>query len=515
MSLKVELTIWSAGLKAYDQGELDHALDEFAKIADTSKICWNMGIILATLGQHDEAVEQFNIAVSMDKFMAVGWFQKGVSHFMVKRYDEAHQAFEEALLYMRGNQTINYEQLGLDFRLYAAEILFNCGLAKLYLGQIDTGLRDLGEAQAQKVIPEHDVIDDAIRDRGVDYTVFSVPVGILFQPSQAKLKNLEARDYMGKAILVAATDTNEAYTTFSGITRLQRGLNPRGAPLDAGHPLSRSASVSTIPQPVGSSPLLGLSRNNTIASTRPTAFPRDSLGLVRRSSGDTPDNLPSKLPLTGAVSPLNLPGKPPRPRTNIEIGSPSSDPQIRTPQDRLKSLAVTELYDYYYKEYAAYDDEPMPDLPPIKGPNSKIEMWARKTPSGAPPRRPSVTSNGGMWPGRVPGLSRNGSMARSRYEDESTREAGGVTDMAKIRVKVHVGKHTRGMSIVPTQNYDDFTTSLRDKFPELGSQLLVRFKDEDGDMLSLVDEGDFEAAVDVARVMSGGKAEGKLEIWVE
>ena len=36
------------------------------------------------------------------------------------------------------------------------------------------------------------------------------------------------------------------------------------------------------------------------------------------------------------------------------------------------------------------------------------------------------------------------------------------------------------------------------------------FKDEDGDMLSMVDEGDWEAGVEVARVLGG-----KLEIWVE
>jgi hypothetical protein len=70
----------------------------------------------------------------------------------------------------------NYEQLGLSFQLHSAEILFNCGLAKIYLGQGDAGLADLREAAGQKVLREHGVIDDAIRDRGADYNVFSVPV---------------------------------------------------------------------------------------------------------------------------------------------------------------------------------------------------------------------------------------------------------------------------------------------------------------------------------------------------
>jgi hypothetical protein len=95
--------------------------------------------------------------------------------------------------------------------------LFNCGLAKIYLGQTDDGMADLREAQAQKQVDEHAVIDDAIQDQGRDYNVFSVPVGlayrsspsttdsdiqvgVLFKPPAIKLKNLAARDYMGKAV---------------------------------------------------------------------------------------------------------------------------------------------------------------------------------------------------------------------------------------------------------------------------------------------------------------------------
>ena len=73
----------------------------------------------------------------------------------------------------------NYEQLGLDFRLYSAEVLFNCGLTKVYLGQVAAGMADLREAQTQTQVAEHEVIDDAIRDEGRDYNVFSVPVSLL------------------------------------------------------------------------------------------------------------------------------------------------------------------------------------------------------------------------------------------------------------------------------------------------------------------------------------------------
>lgn len=44
-------------------------------------------------------------------------------------------------------------------------------------------MADLQEASKQKQVSEHGVIDDAVRDQGKDYNVFSVPVGHLFYNS--------------------------------------------------------------------------------------------------------------------------------------------------------------------------------------------------------------------------------------------------------------------------------------------------------------------------------------------
>jgi hypothetical protein len=68
----------------------------------------------------------------------------------------------------------NYEQLGLQFRLYSAEVLFNKGLSLIYMGRIQQGLADMEEARKEKATEEHNVIDDAISERGEGYTVFSI-----------------------------------------------------------------------------------------------------------------------------------------------------------------------------------------------------------------------------------------------------------------------------------------------------------------------------------------------------
>lgn len=230
MSLKAELEIWAAALKAYDEEDFETALQKFATIGDSSKILTNMGLIYATLGEHEAAVEQFIAATQLDLYLAVAYFQCGVSNFLLTRYDLAYKDFDEALLYLRGNQSINYEQLGLKFKLFSAEVLFNKGLALIYMGRLEEGLIELDEAKREKATDEHNVIDDAIADRGDGYTVFSIvssfsshllqrvlkarlqPVGVLYRPSENKLKNAKAKDYMGKAACVSVHG-NRMYLT--------------------------------------------------------------------------------------------------------------------------------------------------------------------------------------------------------------------------------------------------------------------------------------------------------------
>jgi len=80
-------------------------------------------------------------------------------------FEEALANFNDTLLYLRGNRYINYEQLGLKFRLFSCEVLFNRGLCYIYLQQKVAGMSDLQYASKEKVTPEvHDVIDDAIKD---------------------------------------------------------------------------------------------------------------------------------------------------------------------------------------------------------------------------------------------------------------------------------------------------------------------------------------------------------------
>lgn len=119
-------------------------------------------------------VDCYQRAVRLDQYLAVAYFQQGVSNFLMGDFEEALANFNDTLLYLRGNNNIDYEQLGLKFKLYSCEVLFNRGLCYIYLQQKDAGMQDLSFAAKEKVVPDHDVIDEAIREEAEVW--HSVPV---------------------------------------------------------------------------------------------------------------------------------------------------------------------------------------------------------------------------------------------------------------------------------------------------------------------------------------------------
>ena len=103
-------------------------------------------------------------AVQFDQYFAVAYFQQGVSNFLLEDFEEALANFNDSLLYLRGNTYIDYDQLGLKFKLYSCEVLFNRGLCYIYLQQKEAGMLDFSYAVKEKMVEDHDVIDEAIKD---------------------------------------------------------------------------------------------------------------------------------------------------------------------------------------------------------------------------------------------------------------------------------------------------------------------------------------------------------------
>ncbi|KAJ6532857.1 hypothetical protein DFH09DRAFT_1043882 [Mycena vulgaris] len=174
MSLKNELKSWAAALDACNDQNYERALDIFGEMDRSATVLTNMGLLNAAMGHHEKALRRFTDATARDPYLTISYFQRGVSHFLLERYRPASRDFKRAWLSLRGNEEINYEQLGLQFRLFASEVLFNLGLSRIRLGRMDKGLEYMEKAKRLTMIEDHEVIDDVIRDKGEGYTVFSI-----------------------------------------------------------------------------------------------------------------------------------------------------------------------------------------------------------------------------------------------------------------------------------------------------------------------------------------------------
>ncbi|KAF9524021.1 NADPH oxidase regulator NoxR [Crepidotus variabilis] len=549
MSLKAELETWAAALKAYDDEEFEKSLELFTQIADSSKILTNMGLIYATLGEHEAAVKHFIDATSLDQYLAVAYFQCGVSNFLLGRYDLAYKDFDEALLYLRGNQAINYEQLGLKFRLFSAEVLFNKGLSQIYLGKMQEGLADMEEARREKATEEHSVIDDAITERGEGYTVFSIPVGVLYRPSEKKLKNAVTKDYMGKARLVASSNPADKNTEFKGVARLKAGITPGGLRLDRPDLLDPNLEPET-----GGASVLRSATVPPVMPTWRTDGPK-SAGVERSNTSPfggregSGSRSPKRSPGSSEVTPTGIA----RSNTQIAVGRPSANAAVgsmggpvrglsikrpggsgnnsptRGPQVPSKGPAqdsrLTEFYDDYIDSYGGV----APPMPPPNTNTERVGNWARNNANpalaragsrSAPTSQYAPSSYGGTGSVRRRGTKRSvraPSRIQSTYDDEEEGYGSGeydeVFEMNIIRVKVHYQDDTRGMTMPPDVSFGEFMDKVTAKFGKEINGLDVKFTDEDGTKITLRDDSDFELAIETARESAKGKPEGKLVLW--
>lgn len=522
MSLKQEIETWVTALGHYDKNEFEEALKAFDGISDTSKILFNCGVIHATLGEHEKAVECYQRAVRLDQYLAVAYFQQGVSNFLMGDFEEALANFNDTLLYLRGNNNIDYKQLGLDFKLYSCEVLFNRGLCYIYLQQTDAGMQDLQFAAQEKVVPDHDVIDEAIKEQAEGYTVFSIPVGIVYRPNEAKVKNLKTKDYLGKARLVAASDRANVFTGFAGAEIRKMGMNGADDRTDdkvsyaatnlvkpglqsrvrqqSEPPLSRNMFPPT-PPPESDNRRSGgekesnnngpMSRAQSVRGGGPKPRPLD-LGRAAFEQGETPRRIGTQRSASERPRPSR--------QDSLSVRNDRRDRDRDMPRRRMGSDDdaddyADDLYDMYQPSRPAYtrsrqgkssrpmyiDEEDEDDYEQSDVDDAEFEM-----------------------------VSRAKSRRRSPQRSQTVRRQ----EVSRIRVKVHA-TDTRYVFIDSSKTMRDFVAQIREKFG-IRNNFKIEIRD-DGDMITMADQDDLDMAVQTAK--SEAKKENadvaKMEVWIK
>ncbi|XP_034718645.1 neutrophil cytosol factor 2 [Etheostoma cragini] len=134
-----------------------------------------------------------------------------------RRYEESLADFQQAFKALRGNQLIDYKALGLRYKLYACEVLINVALAEAQLGHWEKAHENLVKALNYKTDAKLNIIDKAL-DSALKQKLFKpveFPSKVLFKPNKHYVAELEKKDYLGKAKVVASVVPQDAFSGFA------------------------------------------------------------------------------------------------------------------------------------------------------------------------------------------------------------------------------------------------------------------------------------------------------------
>lgn len=278
-------------------------------------------------------------------------------------------------------------------------------------------MADLLMASKEKQTSDHDVIDEALADRGdvrlfsslgghlarhgltynahQGYTVFSIPVGLLYRPAASKMRNLKTKDYLGVAKLVAATDQRDAFVGFTG-TGLQRAssdLGPRSPLPEQRVGLIRSKTTVARNRsdllPSASTPLSSSFPFPSTSQAKSLPFAVDSIDPSSSSSLSSSNRRPGnsirrRSRSTGAIDGLsNIAGQ------QVDDYRPpsSTSPSLRTipPPSRKQQQQQQQAVDAYH-----YDGRPPPTPPDSSTKSRVINFSSTPTNHAAVARSPDV-----------------------------------------------------------------------------------------------------------------------------
>ncbi|XP_014312289.1 neutrophil cytosol factor 2 isoform X2 [Myotis lucifugus] len=218
MSLAEAIRLWNEGVLAADKKDWKGALDSFSAVQDPhSRICFNIGCMHTVLGNWAAAEKAFSRTINRDKHLAVAYFQRGMLYHRMEKYDSAITDLKEALAQLRGNQLIDYKILGLQFKLFACEVLYNIAFMHAKKEEWKKAEEHLALAMSMKSEPRHSKIDKAMECvwKQKLYEPVVIPVGRLFRPNERQVAQLVKKDYLGKATVVASVVDQDSFSGFA------------------------------------------------------------------------------------------------------------------------------------------------------------------------------------------------------------------------------------------------------------------------------------------------------------
>ncbi|ORX86389.1 hypothetical protein K493DRAFT_341641 [Basidiobolus meristosporus CBS 931.73] len=499
--MKLELEQWQLAARAFDEKKYETALELFESVGESAKIFFNIGVILSTLNEHESAVRAYISALQQDQYFAVAYFQKGVSNMILKDFEAAFEDFNDALLYLRGNLYIDYAQLGLEFKLYSCEVLFNRALCYFYLGEDALGMNDLLAAQKEKQTPKHSIIDKAIDNKAQDCPFFSIPRGALYRPCESKIKNSKKVDYLGNSKLIAAADDKDTFTGFKGALVRKATHMATTSPVPS--------VKSGFGKPMAEAITLREFKSNPYANNQ---FTRAALAANEEADNNyIPDMiLPSNHPANNA--PNLAPNLAPKPSLvrRATLGDSLRRTNSRAAERfRAKPNLVRHNTAAGYGKFGNDHEVPKLDI------NAALASMPR-THSPLATHAPSNPLNG-YEKGDIPALSPLSTSPTSSLgsaEDTSSLFSSSRSvrvPKGKLKVKCH---HTDTRVILVDYNvtFDGLLNRIKEKFGIDGS-VKLKYRDEDDELVLITDQDDLDLARGLLDDDADSGLSDRLEVW--
>uniref|UniRef100_A0A096M806 NADPH oxidase activator 1 n=1 Tax=Poecilia formosa TaxID=48698 RepID=A0A096M806_POEFO len=219
------LRLWNESVQAVDAKDWEGALAKLQQIPEqTSRTHFNAASAHLALGQLDMALRCLDLTIAKDERLAVAFFQRAAVMLQMDRSEEALSDCIWAQEHMRGNAVIDYRQLGLRYKLYYWQILYNTAAAYCRMGQWESAMDKLVSATQDRGQGRGGNIEVALKsvERREVLDPLLVPVGSVFRPRKQEIEQLHQRDFLGKAKVISSMIPNDDFGGFEPLRQQVR-----------------------------------------------------------------------------------------------------------------------------------------------------------------------------------------------------------------------------------------------------------------------------------------------------
>uniref|UniRef100_A0A3B3ZBE4 Uncharacterized protein n=1 Tax=Periophthalmus magnuspinnatus TaxID=409849 RepID=A0A3B3ZBE4_9GOBI len=198
------LQLWASSVQKVDTQDWQGCVSTLEQITEpTARTLFNMASAYLALGRPELALNALDLALVKDEHLAVGFFQRSTVMMLLDRLEEALSDCIWAQKHMRGNPVIDYKQLGLRFKLYSWQVLYNAAVVYTRMGHWDQAQEVLETVSRESTGGKGPNIEKAMNNvkRGEVLAPLLIPEGVVFQPNKCEVDQLKERDFLGQAKL--------------------------------------------------------------------------------------------------------------------------------------------------------------------------------------------------------------------------------------------------------------------------------------------------------------------------